>query len=201
MGQLPSHGLERALGIGNQETRSRTPRTRAAEIPIGATARWRATAVPADPCAMVEGQRRAPRRRRDASARDQDHHQRGRPRTFSTGSSRSRRERIALSVEPAPTRCTQTRGGTPRIMMTPAAENGKTPLRGPSVPQRCRATRRRVDGRPRTPPSRIRSDAVARSTARILFLQQPALGHQLLVELLVLLGPTSRTRRRWQRQA
>src|SRR5262249_6705014 len=72
-----------------------------------------------------------------------------------------------------------------RIMMTPS-QKGKKPLRGPSVPQPMPM---RSESATTTPPSRIRIDAVATSTARILFLQQTALGHQVLVQLLVLLDP------------
>src|SRR5215831_20501998 len=72
-----------------------------------------------------------------------------------------------------------------RIMTTPS-QNGKKPLRGPSVPQPMPM---RSESATTTPPSRIRIDAVARSTARMLFFQQTALGHQVLVQLLVLLDP------------
>src|SRR5262245_19790095 len=72
-----------------------------------------------------------------------------------------------------------------RIMMTPS-QKGKKPLRGPSVPQPMPM---RSESATTTPPSRIRIDAVARSTARILLFQQTALGHQVLVQLLVLLDP------------
>src|SRR5439155_1109986 len=72
-----------------------------------------------------------------------------------------------------------------KIRITPS-QNGKNPARGPSVPQPMPIRR---ESRTTTPPSKIRIDAVARSAARILLFQQPALGHQLLVELLVVLHP------------
>src|SRR5262245_24833089 len=71
------------------------------------------------------------------------------------------------------------------IRMTPS-QNGKNPLWGPSVPQPIPI---RIESRTTTPPRRTRMVAVARSTVRMLLLQQPALGHQLLVKQLVVLDP------------
>src|SRR5262249_32578351 len=102
--------------------------------------------------------------------------------TLSTGASCSR----ATHGLPATRRhaCMQMAAHA-RIMMT-RSQKGKKPLLGPSVPQPMPM---RSESATTTPPSRIRIDAVARSTARMLFLQQTALGHQVLVQLLVLLDP------------
>src|SRR5262249_20732074 len=103
-------------------------------------------------------------------------------RTFRTGRNCSRVTN-GLSVD----RCHACRPmmAAARIKMTPS-QNGKNPLRGPSVPQPMPIRR---ESKTTTPPSRTRIDAVARSAARILLLQEPALGHELLVELFVFLHP------------
>src|SRR5262245_21686593 len=80
-----------------------------------------------------------------------------------------------------------------------ASQNGKNPLRGPSVPQPIPS--RSESQRTSTPPA-INRSAVPRSAARMpppvgrrrgaawwLLLQQAALGHEILVQLLVLLEP------------
>src|SRR5712691_11247844 len=71
------------------------------------------------------------------------------------------------------------------IMIT-ASQNGKNPLFGPSVPQPMPSRRA---SKKTTPPNTNSTDAVRMSAARILLLQQPPLGHEVLVQLLVLLHP------------
>src|SRR5262245_22631946 len=70
--------------------------------------------------------------------------------------------------------------------MIRASQNGKNPLLGPSGPH---PKPRRTASKRTTPPNSISSEAVTTSAARILFLEQPALGHQFTVELFVLLDP------------
>src|SRR6266478_4104905 len=70
---------------------------------------------------------------------------------------------------------------------TTASQKGKNPLCGPSGPQRKPS---RMASARTTPPRSIRRDAVTMSAARIrLFVEQPALRHQVLVQVLVLLHP------------
>src|SRR5713101_68056 len=69
---------------------------------------------------------------------------------------------------------------------TTASQKGKKPLWGPSGPQRKPS---RMASTRTTTPRSIRRDAVAMSAARIQLLEQAALGHQLLVQVLVLLQP------------
>ncbi len=71
------------------------------------------------------------------------------------------------------------------IMIT-ASQNGKKPLCGPSLPQ---PMPRRAASTSTSAPSAISSDAVIRSAARMLFLEQAFLCHQLSVELLIFLEP------------
>src|SRR5712692_1672534 len=71
-------------------------------------------------------------------------------------------------------------------IMIIASQNGKNPLFGPSVPQ---PTPSRRASKKTTPPSTNSTDAVRMSAPRILLLQQPPLGHEVLVQLLVLLHP------------
>src|SRR4029434_10243790 len=70
--------------------------------------------------------------------------------------------------------------------MIRASQNGKKPLRGPSGPHPKPS---RTASKRTTPPKNINTDAVTSSAARILFLEQPAFGHQVTVELFVLLHP------------
>src|SRR5262245_22404364 len=113
--------------------------------------------------------------------------------TFSTGPSRCRvtkgssggRRRACRMMAPQAT------------IMTTASQKGKKPLFGPSLPQPMPS--RSESYTTSTPPS-ARMTAVMRSAVRMLVLQQPSLGHQLPVELLVLLAPlhvlgTTRERR------
>src|SRR5262245_12740659 len=80
-----------------------------------------------------------------------------------------------------------------------ASQNGKNPLRGPSVPQPIPS---RSESQRTSPPPAISRSAVPRSAARMpppvgrrrgaawsLLLQQAAPGHEVLVPLLVLLEP------------
>src|SRR5581483_4696512 len=73
------------------------------------------------------------------------------------------------------------------IMMT-ASQNGKNPLRGPSLPH---PTPRRRESKMTTAPTAARNSAVTMS-ARLMgpsLLEESAPGHELAVELLVLLDP------------
>src|SRR5713101_4640042 len=72
------------------------------------------------------------------------------------------------------------------IIMITASQNGKNPLFGPSVPQ---PMPRRNESMKTTPPNGNRTDAVRMSARRILFLEQAALDHEVLVQLLVFLDP------------
>src|SRR5712664_122447 len=69
---------------------------------------------------------------------------------------------------------------------TTASQKGKKPLWGPSGPQRKPS---RMASTRMTTPRSIRMDAVAMSAVRIRLLEQAALRHQVLVQLLVLLHP------------
>src|SRR5712672_1046869 len=69
---------------------------------------------------------------------------------------------------------------------TTASQKGKKPLCGPSGPQRKPS---RMASTRMTTPRSIRKEAVAISAARIRLLEQAALRHQVLVQLLVVLHP------------
>src|SRR5438132_12637155 len=69
---------------------------------------------------------------------------------------------------------------------TTASQKVKKPLWGPSGPQRNPSL---TASKRTTAPKSIRKDAVAMSAARIRLLEQAALRHQVLVQLLVLLHP------------
>src|SRR5713101_4985650 len=72
--------------------------------------------------------------------------------------------------------------------MRTASQNGKKPLFGPSVPQPMPM---RSESQITSTPPAISTSAVVRSAARMpdLFLEQAALGHELLVDLVFLLHP------------
>src|SRR5881392_3028014 len=70
-----------------------------------------------------------------------------------------------------------------------ASQNGKKPLFGPSVDQPMPS---RAASKTTTPPNKRSTDAVTMSATRMpweLLLQQSPFGHEILVELLVLLHP------------
>src|SRR5712675_1867918 len=75
---------------------------------------------------------------------------------------------------------------TPCPIRMTASQKGKKPLWGPSGPQRKPS---RMASTRMTTPRSIRKEAVARSAVRIRLLEQAALRHQVLVQLLVLLHP------------
>src|SRR5262245_55617187 len=113
--------------------------------------------------------------------------------TFSTGPSRSRVTK--RSVGGRRRACKMIAPQAP--MRTTASQKGKKPLFGPSLPQ---PMPRRSESYTTSAPPSARMTAVMRSAVRMLVLQQPSLGHQLPVELLVLLAPlhvlgTARERR------
>src|SRR4029450_8926554 len=75
---------------------------------------------------------------------------------------------------------------TQQTTSTVASQKGKKPLRGPSVPH---PMPRRMASAPTSPPRRSSTDAVTMSATRMLFFEQAALRHQVLMELVVLLDP------------
>src|SRR5918996_494266 len=102
--------------------------------------------------------------------------------TVSTRSSFSRLANGSLDCF----RIARTRMAIECAITTTASQNGKNPLSGPSGPQRKPS---RIASARTSPPRSVRKDAVAMSAARIGLLDQPALRHQILVQLLVLLDP------------
>src|SRR4030095_1409408 len=102
--------------------------------------------------------------------------------TVSTGPSWARVTKTLRS----PRRDAWTRRITALAIRVTASQNGKKPLRGPSVPQ---PIPRRRASRTTMPPTSTSTDAVTRSAPRMLLLERPTLGHQILVEPLVLVHP------------
>src|SRR6185295_11888812 len=102
--------------------------------------------------------------------------------TVSTGPSCARVTKGA----PGARRHACTRTITAQASRATDSQNGKKPLRGPSVPHPI--PRRRASSTT-MPPTSASIDAVTRSATRMLLLEQAALGHQVLVKLLVLLHP------------